>query len=126
MPAIQKIVQGAAQLKRCRLGNPEFKHTVHQTFEAEAIGHRSNLSGFGQAAIFEVMEITDEIRTLIHNNAGAHAIKSAAIKKGMRPLRSGAIEKVKAGMTTCEEVLRVTGELREGVSHTFKSKISVN
>jgi type II secretory ATPase GspE/PulE/Tfp pilus assembly ATPase PilB-like protein len=80
---------------------------------------------FGQTAVFEVMEMTDEIRTLIHDNAGTHAIKNAAIKQGMRPLRAVAIEKMKAGMTTCEEVLRITGGLRDGVSHTFKSKINV-
>jgi len=81
---------------------------------------------FGQTAIFEVMEITDEIRDLIHSNAGAHAIKNAAIKHGMRPLKTGVIEKMKAGITTCEEMLRVTGGLREGVSHKFKSKIIVS
>jgi general secretion pathway protein E len=78
---------------------------------------------FGQTAIFEVMEITDEIRALIHSNAGAHAIKNAAIKQGMHTLRARAIEKMKAGITTCEEVFRVTGGLKGDVPHKFKSKI---
>jgi general secretion pathway protein E len=77
---------------------------------------------FGQTAIFESMEITDDIRSLIHNNAGAHAIKNTAIQHGMRPLRTQAIEKMKTGFTTCEEVLQVTGGLKSGTPHTFQSK----
>jgi general secretion pathway protein E len=78
---------------------------------------------FGQTALFEVMEITDEIRELIHNNAGAYAIERAAIKQGMHTLRVQAIEKMKAGITTCEEVLRVTGGLKAGTPHKFRSKV---
>jgi general secretion pathway protein E len=78
---------------------------------------------FGQTAIFELMEITDEIRALIHNNAGAYAIRNAAIKQGMRSLKTQAITKMKAGITTCDEVLRVSGGLKEEIPHQFKSRI---
>ncbi len=78
---------------------------------------------FGQMAIFEIMEMTDELKTLIHNNAGGHIIRDAAIKQGMRILRVQAAERMKAGITTCEEVLRVTGGLKSGMPHKFKSKI---
>jgi type II secretory ATPase GspE/PulE/Tfp pilus assembly ATPase PilB-like protein len=77
----------------------------------------------GQTALFELMELTDEIRDLIHNNAGAYAIRQAAIQHGMRPLKAQAITKMKAGLTTCEEILRVTGELKAEISHKFQSKI---
>ncbi len=78
---------------------------------------------FGQTAVFEIMEVTDKLRVLIHNNTGAYALKNAAIEQGMRPLRTRAIEKMKAGITTSEEVLRVTGGLKGGIPHKFKSKI---
>jgi general secretion pathway protein E len=77
----------------------------------------------GQTAIFELMELTDEIRSLIHNNAGVYAIRQAAIQHGMQPLKAQVIAKMKAGLTTCEEILRVTGELKEEVPHKFQSKI---
>jgi type II secretory ATPase GspE/PulE/Tfp pilus assembly ATPase PilB-like protein len=63
----------------------------------------------GRTAIFEMMPITDGIRTLIHNNAAAHLIRNTAIKEGMFTLRASAIAKFKAGITTSEEVLRVIG-----------------
>lgn len=64
----------------------------------------------GRTAIFEIMKITDGLRTLIHNNAAAHQIEDLAIKEGMRTLKDSAIAKLKAGMTTSEEVLRIMGE----------------
>jgi type II secretory ATPase GspE/PulE/Tfp pilus assembly ATPase PilB-like protein len=64
---------------------------------------------FGRIAVFEVMPISEEIRSLIHKNAGAQDIKKQALKEGMHTLRESAIAKMKAGITTVEEVLRVTG-----------------
>jgi type II secretory ATPase GspE/PulE/Tfp pilus assembly ATPase PilB-like protein len=76
---------------------------------------------FGQTAIFEIMTITDEMRPLIKNNAGTYAIREAAIKSGMQTLRHQAIEKMREGVTTCEEVLRVTGGLRTAKPQHFKT-----
>ncbi len=64
---------------------------------------------YGRIAIFEVMPISEAIRNLIHNNAGAQDIKKQALKEGMQTLRESAIAKMKAGITTLEEVIRVTG-----------------
>jgi general secretion pathway protein E len=65
---------------------------------------------FGRIGIFEIMPISGEIRHLIHINAGAQDIKKAALKEGMHTLRESAIAKMKAGVTTFEEVIRVTGK----------------
>ena len=81
---------------------------------------------FGQTAVFEIMEITDEMRPLIHNNSGTHVIREAAIKAGMQTLRQQALEKMRAGVTTCEEVLRVTGGLRKQKPHHFKTTIDLS
>ncbi len=64
---------------------------------------------YGRIAIFEIMMISDEIRKLIHGNAGAQNLKKQAIKEGTHTLRQSAIKKMKAGVTTLEEVIRVTG-----------------
>ena len=64
---------------------------------------------YGRSAIFEVMAISPKIRALIHHNAGAQDIKEQAIKEGMHTLDESAITKLKAGITTIEEVVRVTG-----------------
>lgn len=64
----------------------------------------------GRVGIFELMEMNDEIRKLIMRNADASEIAAAARRHGMRTLREDGWEKVRAGLTTAEEVLRVTQE----------------
>ncbi len=63
----------------------------------------------GRIGIFEVMPVSAEIRNLIHHNSSAQDIKKTAQKEGMHTLRESAIAKLQSGMTTVEEVLRVTG-----------------
>ncbi|MBI4043167.1 MAG: type II secretion system ATPase GspE [Deltaproteobacteria bacterium] len=62
----------------------------------------------GRSAIYEMMIITDNIRRLIAQNADASVIKKQAIGEGMKTLRDDGIRKVLEGVTTLEEVLRVT------------------
>lgn len=62
----------------------------------------------GRLALYEVMEVTEEIRELILRGASASEIKEQAIKDGMLTLRRSGLEKVKKGLTTIEEVVRVT------------------
>jgi len=80
----------------------------------------------GQMAIFEIMEMTDQLGSLIRKGAGAQALENAARKQGMRTLKDKAIEKMLEGVTTPEEVLRVTGGLTRSVPHKFKSRIILN
>jgi general secretion pathway protein E len=68
-------------------------------------------SGYaGRVGIFELMELNDEIRRLIMRNADAVEITDTARRNGMRNLREDGWMKVRAGLTTAEEVLRVTQE----------------
>ena len=64
----------------------------------------------GRVAIFELMELNDEIRKLIMANADAVDITNAARRNGMRNLREDGWMKVRQGVTTADEVLRVTQE----------------
>jgi len=52
--------------------------------------------------------MSDEIRHQIASGADANSIRDTAIKGGMRTLRQDALEKLRAGLTTPEEVVRVT------------------
>jgi general secretion pathway protein E len=63
-----------------------------------------------RVGIFEMMEINDEIRKLIMNGADASILTQAARRNGMRNLREDGWKKVRAGVTTVEEVMRVTQE----------------
>lgn len=62
----------------------------------------------GRIGLFEVLPITKEIRRLILDQAPADEIREAAKASGMRSLRDDGLDKVLAGITSPEEVLRVT------------------
>ena len=64
----------------------------------------------GRVGIFEMMEMNDEIRKLIMANADAVEITKAAQRNGMRNLREDGWLKVRSGLTTADEVMRVTQE----------------
>jgi general secretion pathway protein E len=64
----------------------------------------------GRTGIFELLVVDDDIRTLILKNYDANTIKKAATDKGMLTLRQDGAKKVLRGITTIEEVLRVTQE----------------
>lgn len=64
----------------------------------------------GRLAIYEILLVNDEIRTLVLKNADSGTIKRAALKNGMKTLRMDGAQRVLAGVTTTEEVLRVTAD----------------
>lgn len=68
-------------------------------------------SGYrGQVALFEVLYVSDAIRDLVSKNSPANVIRQKARDGGMRLMFEDGLEKVQAGATTVEEVLRVTRE----------------
>lgn len=62
----------------------------------------------GRMGIYELLVLNDNLRPLILNRSAASSISNRAIENGMRTLRLDGWNKVKAGQTTVEEVLRVT------------------
>lgn len=62
----------------------------------------------GRAAIYEIMTMNDETRKIILKRGTASDVKKIAISSGMITLREAGIRKVKAGVTSIEELLRVT------------------
>jgi type IV pilus assembly protein PilB len=68
-----------------------------------------NNSGFkGRVALYEVMRFTESLKEMVLQGASTAELKTAAIKNGMKTLRAAGIEKILAGITTMEEVGRVT------------------
>ena len=69
-------------------------------------------TGFrGRTAIFEIMIVDDEIKRLVLKTSDANQINELALKRGMITLQKDGIDKVLNGITTTEEVLRVTRSL---------------
>jgi general secretion pathway protein E len=62
----------------------------------------------GRNAIYEILQVDDQIRELVMRNTDASTIKKAAMERGMLTLRQDGIRKVRRGLTTAEEVMRVT------------------
>lgn len=64
----------------------------------------------GRVGIYEVFTMSSALKKLIIDNCNTQDIQKQAVKEGMRPLRLSGAEKVIAGLTTIEEVLRVAPE----------------
>ena len=80
---------------------------IHEAVGCEAC---RNTGYRGRTGIYEILMVTDEVRRHITAHDPASRIKQTAVRQGMRPLREDGWSKVLAGITTLEEVLRVTEE----------------
>jgi type IV pilus assembly protein PilB len=70
---------------------------------------KCNKTGYkGRVGLYEVMEITDELRELILVGASSLELRRKAVEEGMITLRGSGLRKISAGMTSIEEVLRET------------------
>jgi type IV pilus assembly protein PilB len=86
---------------------PEDAHTL-KPYKATGCD-KCNKTGYkGRVGLYEVMEITEELRELILVGASALELRKKALEEGMISLRGSGLRKVKAGVTTIEEVLRET------------------
>jgi type II secretory ATPase GspE/PulE/Tfp pilus assembly ATPase PilB-like protein len=68
-----------------------------------------NNTGYrGRVGLYEVMTISPEIREMIMQMASSDAYRIKAVEQGMQTLRMDALDKVKQGLTTVEEMVRET------------------
>jgi general secretion pathway protein E len=94
----------AATLAESGITDPERYH-----FQAGRGCTQCRHTGFkGRRAVAEVLRLTDEIREMIIGRASIRALKEQARREGMRVLRDVALELVREGHTTLQEVNRVT------------------
>jgi general secretion pathway protein E len=79
--------------------------TVHQATGCERCGG----TGYrGRNGVFEILEMSDEVRKLIGPQTDSHSIDTAAMRGGMTTMLADAVAKCRAGVTTVPEVFRVT------------------
>ena len=72
--------------------------------------HQCRGTGYrGRTGVFEILTVDESIKSLVVENKDAPEIKREAVRLGMRTLRQSALRKLAEGVTTFEEVVRVTG-----------------
>ena len=79
-----------------------------KTFKGKGCATCNNTGYKGRIGLYEVMEVTDEVRELILIGASALELRKKAIEDGMITLRESGLYKIRAGVTTIEEVVRET------------------
>jgi type IV pilus assembly protein PilB len=79
-----------------------------KTYKGKGCTTCNNTGYKGRVGLYEVMEITDDIRELILIGASSLELRKKAVEDGMITLRESGMYKVRAGITTIEEVIRET------------------
>ena len=95
---------------RQRLGD-DLPDELHRGAGCEHCGHTGYI---GRKGIFEIMPVSEAIRSIILEQSSSSRIRAQAVREGMRSLRDDGLRLVRLGLTTPDEVLRVSkDELRE-------------
>jgi type IV pilus assembly protein PilB len=90
------------------IGFPASEVPDIKTYKGAGCG-TCNTTGYkGRVGLYEVMEVTDELRELILVGASGLELRRKAVDEGMLTLRQSGLEKIRQGMTTIEEVVRET------------------
>ncbi|MDB5289305.1 MAG: xpsE 3, partial [Phycisphaerales bacterium] len=89
---------------RAEFGNdvPPVVYKGHGCRQCQNTGYR------GRQGLFEMMPVTEDVRTLILERASSGTIRKVAIRQGMNSLRGDGWRLIKEGRTTVEEVIRMT------------------
>lgn len=97
------------EMRALRLQVPKGKRV--RVAEGEGCVECRGTGYLGRTGIFEILTVDDAVKHLVAGSADAPEIKREAAKNGMRTLRQSALRKLADGVTTYEEVMRVTGLL---------------
>ena len=92
------------------------------TFQGKGCAECNQTGYKGRLAIYEVMVMNDDLKEAIIRGMSGTDLKREAVKSGMSTLRMSAIKKVREGMTTVEETVRVT-DSDEGYGSVFSSTL---
>ena len=90
------------------VGFPASEVKEIKTFKGAGCGTCNGTGYKGRVGLYEVMEITEELRELILVGASGLELRRKAIEDGMLTLRQSGLEKIRLGMTSLEEVVRET------------------
>lgn len=104
----QPYQPGAEVIKRLQGQKFDFENA---TFMRPVGCEKCRFTGFrGRTAIYEIVKITEELKALIVDRKPANVLKRQAIASGLRTIREDGFHKVRDGVTTIDEVMRVTME----------------
>lgn len=91
-----------ARLAQLRMSNPPAKMAV-----ANGCNECNHTGYAGRVGIYELLRLDDSIRPIVRANGSVEHIRSTAQMNGMRLMQEDALEKVRRGITTLDEILRV-------------------
>ncbi|HDK41055.1 MAG TPA: type II secretion system protein GspE, partial [Nitrospirae bacterium] len=91
-----------------KIGFPEDEAKNITCYQGKGCNTCNGTGYKGRIALYEVMPVKDELKELILEGASASEIKKTAVRLGMNTLRMSGLTKIREGVTTVEEILRVT------------------
>ena len=103
-PKCRKAREATDQEKKLLMVPASMPQTVYEPVGCEdcgGIGYR------GRTAIYEIMPVTAKLRNRIHDKVTADELQEIAVTEGMSTLRMAAAKKVKEGITSCAEMIKV-------------------
>ncbi len=104
---VEEVVEQMGLRRFTATGSAHKALTLYHAKGCEYCGHTGY---FGRLSIVEVLPMTDTLRSLIMRHATASELREAAIAEGMETMYENGLKKAVEGVTTIEEVLRVTRE----------------
>jgi len=110
MECRQKQALIPAELERLKASYPNFLKNGGDFFAGKGCSACGGTGYSGRVGIYEILEVDDEIRQAIMKQANGGDIKQIAIQKGMTTMTEDGLRKALEGLTTVEEILRVTSE----------------
>ena len=127
----QRLVRKLCSCHVVQAATPEFQARMVQAGTlkppvtmAVSIGcEKCDQTGYkGRIGIYELLRLDDSVRAVIRANGNTDQIRETARSNGMRSMQEDAMEKLRSGSTTLEEILRVVPV--ESVSHAVCAKCS--
>lgn len=106
-PSCKKGRPATVQEKRILKVDTDKEQIIYEPSGCELCNHTGY---FGRIGIFEIMEVTEEMRNMISGNAGVDKILAAAKGSGMQTLRDNGVCRVLEGVTSFSEMLKVSYE----------------
>ncbi len=93
-----------------KLGFPVVEKEVYSLKRGKGCRRCRGTGYKGRCGIFEIFPLSEQMKKMISSESNINEIRQLAIREGMTTLREDAWEKVKSGITTYEEAMRVTAE----------------
>jgi type IV pilus assembly protein PilB len=90
------------------LGFSEEEAQTIQCYKGKGCSACNNSGYKGRIGLYEVMPLYDELKEMILEGASADELKKTALRLGMKTLRTSGLAKIKKGLTTIDEIVRVT------------------